>query len=48
MNEGQQRLPDSKQEQGLKPSQPSPLVIPTNAGTPIGPRDPVTKNDKAK
>lgn len=46
MKEGQQRLPDSKQEQGLKPSQPAPMTAPTGAGTPVGPREPVTKNDK--
>jgi hypothetical protein len=46
MKDGQQRLPDSQQEQGLKSSQPAPVTVPINgAGTPIGPRDKSTEND---
>ena len=42
----QQRLDDSKQEQPLKSSQPAPLGTSTGAGTPMGPRDKSTENDK--
>ena len=45
MKEGQQRLPDGQQEQGLSPSQPAPMTAPTGAGTPVGPRDKSTEND---
>lgn len=47
MKEGQQRLPDSQQEQGIKSSQPAPAVIPSgplkDAST--GSRPESTKND---
>lgn len=46
MKEGQQRLPDSQQEQGLKSSQPAPMTVPLNgAGTPLGEGEKRTEND---
>lgn len=47
MKEGQQRLPDSQQEQGLKSSQPAPATLPSGAlndGS-TGSRPESTKND---
>lgn len=45
MKEGQQRLPDSQQEQGLKSSQPAPMTVPTGVGTPLGEGEKRTEND---
>jgi hypothetical protein len=46
MAEKEAQKSGGNEDEGLKSSQPAPLTAPINgAGTPIGPREPSTKND---
>lgn len=46
MAESSKQSPGGNSDSGLKSSQPAPMTAPTGVGTPIGPREPSTKNDK--